>query len=422
MESAEIFITTAGDSQKQANLDQMKRLATGLLVAAFIIFLVAAFFEKRYEWVGFIRATAEAAMVGAIADWFAVTALFRYPLGLKIPHTAIVPRRKDTIGRTLGQFVKNNFLTPTVISERLRSMDVTRQLARWLSRPENSAAIADYVMLAVGAAAQVMKDEEVQELIEQSFTSRLRTLRVAPFLGSALAVIMSGPRQREMLTGVVRLGDALLKENEAALTAKIMEEIPWWLPRGVGHAIYDKIVEAYERTLRQISRDPDHPLHQKFDELVLRLVDDLKHSPELVDREKAWKDELLEHPVVREFSSSLWTDTKRLLLDGSQAEFDLARPVQQGLMRFAGAILADEVMQHKIDRWVEEGAVYLIREYGHEVEQLIAQTIARWDAAATSRKIELQIGRDLQFIRINGTVVGGLVGLLIHTLVYFIPG
>lgn len=408
---------------RQSELRRMKFLATSLLVVATLIFIVASAFEESYVWAGFIRATAEAAMVGAVADWFAVTALFRHPLGLKIPHTAIVPTRKDSIGRMLGRFVRTNFLNTEVIAGKLRSIDVTRHMAKWLSRPENSAMLASYVAVGVAGVVQVVKDEDIQQLIEGNIASRLRATKISPILGEILSLIASGNRQQELLEGTLKIGATFLDENSDVIKARISEETPWWLPQNVDNMIYQKIVDGTNRTLQEVSTNPDHPLRERFDQVITGFIEDLKHSPEVLAKEEAFKEDFLQNPVVQEFSTSLWRDIKAALLNsGSDPNFDVRRPIQQGISRFGQTILENEDLLNKIDHWVHEAALYLVEQYGHEVEQLIAQTISMWDAQETSRKIELQVGKDLQFIRINGTVVGGLVGLLIHTVAFLVKG
>lgn len=410
---------TSSDLQpvKEAELRRMKQLASALFWVATIIFVLGALYEEQYFWLGFVRATAEAAMVGAIADWFAVTALFRHPLNLKIPHTAIIPTRKDSIGRSFGHFVKTNFLSAEVISAKLKTMSLTRQVFDWISRPENSRTLADYVATGLAAVVQVMKDEDVQSLIEHNIAVRIRSTQVAPLLGKGLLLTLSGNRQHELLNGTLNLASHLLRENKAGIIDKISKETPWWLPQTVDRAIYERLVEATDKMLQEVSADSNHPLHQKFSEVIAQFIEDLQHSPDVAAREEIWKEELLQQPVVREFASSLWADLKTFLLEyDANPDSDIRLPIQRGLVRFSQAILEDEHMLEKIDHWLEAGAVHLIREYGYEVEQLISQTISNWDAEETSRKIELHVGKDLQFIRINGTLVGGLVGLMIHII------
>jgi uncharacterized membrane-anchored protein YjiN (DUF445 family) len=405
------------DPTKLAELRRMKFIATALLVMAFVVFVVAAVYEDQAIWIGFVRATAEAAMVGAIADWFAVTALFRYPLGLKIPHTAIIPNRKDVIGLNLGRFVRNNFLSREVVSEKLRSMHVTERIALWLNQPRNSALVADHIAEALAAAVQVMKDEDVQALIEHNVAIRVRSIQFAPVLGNLLTLLISGNRKQELLSGMIKYGAQMLEDNKDAIQEKISQETPWWMPRNVDYKIYQKLVDATDETLREVSEDPDHPLHQKFGEVVDQFVEDLKNSPDVIAREDAFKEELLQQAMVREFSFSLWTDVKASLIEHASDKNSTIRiSIQSGLVSLSGAILEDKALLTKIDHWLEEVILYVVEKYGHELEQLISQTISKWDAEATSRKIEIQVGKDLQFIRINGTVVGGLVGFLIHAL------
>ena len=409
------------DPTKLAELRRMKFIATALLVIAFVVFVVAAVYEDQATWIGFVRATAEAAMVGAIADWFAVTALFRYPLGLKIPHTAIIPNRKDIIGLNLGRFVRNNFLSREVVSEKLRSMHVTERIALWLNQPRNSALVADHIAEALAAAVLVMKDEDVQALIEHNVATRVRSIQFAPVLGNLLTLLISGSRKQELLSGMIKYGAQMLEDNKDAIQEKISQETPWWMPRNVDYKIYQKLVDAMDETLHEVSEDPDHPLHQKFGEAVDQFVEDLKNSPDVIAREDAFKEELLQQAMVREFSSSLWTDVKASLIEHASDKNSTIRiSIQSGLVSLSGAILEDKALLNKIDHWLEEVILYVVEKYGHELEQLISQTISKWDAEATSRKIEIQVGKDLQFIRINGTVVGGLVGFFIHALYLFL--
>ena len=404
-------------NEKRAELRRMKRLATALLLVFTLIFIIASIYEKQYGWVGFIRATAEASMIGAIADWFAVTALFRHPLGLKIPHTAIVPTRKNVIAIDFARFVQSNFLSGGVVAEKLRSMNVAEGVARWLSQPDNSRTVANYAAIGLVGAMQVMKDEDIQAIIEQNVADRVQATKFSPMLGNILSLILSEDRRHKLLTGTLKFGAHFMAENNATIKQKISEETPWWLPKSVDNLIYQKIIDAISGMLKEVSENPNHSLHKNFDEMISGFIDDLKHSPEMVAREEGFKEELLQDPAVQEFSISLWADIKQSLIKSStNPDAYSLMPIQQGVMRLGEAILSDAAMLAKINRWVEEAAIYLIEAYGYEVEQLISQTISRWDGEEASYKIETHVGKDLQFIRINGTLVGGMIGLMIHTL------
>ena len=406
----------AEDAERARRLARMKRNAALLLVGCAVVFVVTRLLEARWPWLGYVRATAEAAMIGGVADWFAVTALFRHPLGLRIPHTAIIPARKDRIGRTLGLFVENNFLSVPVIEARVTQMRLGERVARWLSEPEHTQRIAQHVGSGIVAASRVLSDDEVSDMIERGIASRIRSMQVAPLLGNILAIVTADRRHQELLDEALRLAARAAEQNEAMIRQRIAEESPWWVPELVDEKIHEKIVGGIERTLAEVAEDPEHPLRVRFDEALERFIDDLRTSPKTIARAEAIKEDALSHPALREFADSLWKDAKAALIRHAE-EPQSAEPgaVQRGLANVAQAVLDDKALLQKVDRWIVDALVYAVEEYRHEVAQLIEHTVAQWDADATSRKIELQIGRDLQFIRINGTLVGGLVGLLLYT-------
>lgn len=407
-----------GDAERARRLTSMKRLATGALAVCAVLFVVARIFESRWPWLGYLRATAEAGMVGGIADWFAITALFRHPLGLRIPHTAIIPERKDRIGRSLGAFVQTNFLSREVIEKRLSGMGPAERIAGWLSEPANAARISHHVSAGLVAASHVVGDATVQSMIERGLATRIRALHVAPLLGNVLAVATADRRHQELLDEVLRLAAKAASENEELIRRRVSEETPWWVPDLVDEKIHARIVGGIERTLAEVAEDPQHPLRGRFDEALESFIERLRHSPEAMARAEAIKEEVLAHPALREFAASLWTDAKDALsrrLDRTEpsAEPDV---VVRALTGLADAVLRDRALLDKIDQWIVGAVVYAVDQYRHEVGHLIEHTVGQWDAEATSDKIELQIGRDLQFVRINGTLVGGLVGLLLYTI------
>ena len=402
---------------KREQLEKMKFRATGLLVLAFVVFVIALVLEQRWPGFGYLRATAEAAMVGGLADWFAVTALFRYPMGIPIPHTAIIPNRKERIGRSLGNFVQNNFLSPDVIRARLRSAGISRKLAEWLSRPENAEVVGKHAAAAVAGVVSVLKDEEVQELIEDSLVKRVRATQVAPLMGNVLGLVTAGNRHQELLNSALRLVGRLVDENRDALRTRIRHELPWWVPTPIDEKIHQKILSGVENTLHEVAANPEHPLRGRFNEAVAEFVERLKSSEEMIARGEEIKEEVLQHPAVRGYSASLWTDLKGSVLrhaDDPGSEFRLR--TAHAVNRFAESLKRDEELLEKIEGWIEGAVLYVVDQYRHEVAELISSTVAAWDPEDTTRKIELQVGKDLQFIRINGTLVGGLAGLIIYTV------
>jgi uncharacterized membrane-anchored protein YjiN (DUF445 family) len=411
------------EEEKRERLEKMKRVATGLLIAAAIVFVVTSIFEVRHPWLGYIRATAEAAMVGAIADWFAVTALFRYPMGVPIPHTAIIPTRKDRIGKSLGSFVQNNFLSPPVLVARIRGANVAQKLAQWLADPAHADTVGKHAAVGVKGLVQVVRDDVVQEIIEQSVMSRVRATQVAPLMGSVLTVVTADNRHQELLDSAIRLFDRLFDENRDALRDKIRRETPWWMPTAVDDQIYNKIVRSVENTLHEVTSNPEHPLRARFNDAMGEFVERLKNSPEMITRGEELKEEVLRHPAVRGFSASIWADVKNSVLTHSEdPESEFQRRVGQAATRVGATLLENEELQDRVNSWVERSVLYVVEQYRHEVAALIETTVSAWDPEDTTRKIELQIGRDLQYIRINGTLVGGLVGLLIYTISRFFAG
>jgi len=412
------------DADRQAQLDRMKRRATGLLVLATAVFGVTRWYESRFPWLGFIRATAEASMVGGLADWFAVTALFRHPLGLPIPHTAIVAARKDRIGRTLGNFVQYNFLARDVVARRLASMRIAERAVMWLSEPTHAQLIARQVALGLARSAEALPDEDARRLIGDGLAARVHATRVAPVLGSVLSFITADSRHQDLLDDALGLIEQSVRENREIIRVKVAEESPWWMPEVVDERIYLKIVSAIENLLHEVRESPDHPLRAKFHEALVRFTDKLRTSPDVIAKAEALKEELFSAPVLDEIATSIWRSARTGLVryaDRQPAEGESAPPgaLERGIVSFAEAMRSNDAMLGELDRFITDATLTVVEQYRHEVGELIAHTVAAWDPDATSRRIELAIGRDLQFIRINGTLVGGLAGLVIYAVSRF---
>jgi uncharacterized membrane-anchored protein YjiN (DUF445 family) len=410
------------EATRQAQLDRMKRRATALLVVATVIFIVAKFFESRHPWVGIIRATAEAAMVGGLADWFAVTALFRHPMGIPIPHTAIVPSRKDRVGRTLGAFVQKNFLTREVIANRLRSIDVATRLAQWLASPDNVRQIARHTASSLASAAQLVPDADVEAFIDRGVEERVRSVKAAPILGRVLSVITADNRHQELLNEAIHLAANAVQDSRALIRLRVEEETPWWVPSALDDKIYRKIVSAIERTLIEVRDDPDHPLRERFDTTIHDFIEKLNNSAAVAARIEALKEELLLSDTARRFSSGLWGRAKNALVRYAEGPDGFAPgTIERAINAFGEAVLNDPELLRKVDEFVVDVAMFLVDRYQSEVADLISHTVASWDPEVTSHRVELAIGRDLQFIRINGTIVGGLAGMIIYLISKLMP-
>jgi uncharacterized membrane-anchored protein YjiN (DUF445 family) len=397
----------------------MKRRATWLLAGAGGVFLFARYYEAKYGfWMGALRATAEASLVGGLADWFAVTALFRHPLGIPIPHTAIVPRRKDRVGRTLGHFVQKNFMSRPVVESKLRSLRVGERLADWLSEPANARLIARQTLTALSSGVQTLDDSAIEPVVERNVADRVRAFKVAPVLGRLMEVLTEGDRHQDLLDDFIRGAARTVDQNRELIREKIEKESPWWLPEAVDDKIYRKVIGSIERTLGEIEHDPQHPLRKRFDRSVREFMERLDSSPEMHEKIEKWKEELLATDTMKRFSSSVWADSKAAIVRYAERpeSFREGGGVERAITSFAELLKRDPELMEKLNEAVVDVAIYVVERYQEDVGEFIATTVASWDPEHTSKRVELAIGRDLQFIRINGTLVGGLAGLVLYLI------
>jgi uncharacterized membrane-anchored protein YjiN (DUF445 family) len=394
----------------------MKRAASGLLLVAFVVFVVARWLEPAHPWLGFVRATAEASLVGGLADWFAVTALFRRPLGLPIPHTAIIQTQKDRIGRVLGNFVQNHFLSKDVLAARLTAMRVAERAARWLTEPENSDQLARHLAVGLAQAVQAIPESEVRTLIRESAVTRLQAMQLAPILGNLLSVVATDQRHQVLLDEALRLAGEALEKNREEIRLRIREESPWWVPGAVDQALQRRLESASQRLLQEVRNTPHHPLRLKFDTAFRDFVERLKSSPEVIARTEALKSDLLGHPAVGDFASSLWERARGAAERfTTRADDEALAPLSRGISAVGASLLVNPERLSELDGFLIDFAASVLERYRHEVGALIADTVRQWDPEVAAERLELAVGRDLQFIRLNGTLVGGLAGLLIHT-------
>jgi uncharacterized membrane-anchored protein YjiN (DUF445 family) len=415
------MLVVRDDTEKVRLYAIMRRRATGLLAGFAVLFVAMAVLahvrpDLAPFWVRLVRATAEAAMVGGLADWFAVTALFRHPLGIPIPHTAIVAQRKDRIGRSLGNFVGNNFLAREVIARQLAGMKLGERGARWLSEPEHQTRVARAIAGAVARATESVPDAELKESVHNTLVEQLRKAQVAPLLGDLLTMATTDDRHQEMLDRLVKLVSRVVSDNKELIRTRIAEESPWWVPNVVDDKLYQKIVAGIERTLEDVAANDEHPLRDQFDHALRDFTDKLQHSPETIARAESMKERLLAHPAVEELSGALLGAARQSLSKYVGPDAPSPEPLERALGALAERALANEQLLLDIDVALERLVLGVVDQYRPEVAEVIARTVEGWDATDASRKIEVQIGRDLQFIRINGTLVGGLVGLVLYLI------
>ncbi len=415
------MLVVKDDSEKVRLYAIMRRRATALLAAFAVLFVATATYEYYNPdfapfWLGLVRATAEAAMVGGIADWFAVTALFRHPMGIPIPHTAIVAQRKDRIGRSLGNFVGNNFLAKDVIVRQLAGLHLGERAATWLMVPANQERASRAIAGGLARAVESIPREELQTTIHETLVAQMRKAHVAPLLADLLSHATTDDRHQEMLDRLVRLVSRVVHDNRELIRARIAEESPWWLPGAVDDKLYQKIVNGIERTLEQISTDEQHPLREQFDTALRTFVEKLHSSPETMARAEEIKEKLLVHPAVADLSESLLGAAQVSLSKYAEPDAPSMEPLQRAIGAIAERALANPEFLREVDEAVERVVLGVVDQYRPEVAEVIARTVESWDATDASSKIEVQIGRDLQFIRINGTLVGGLVGLILYLI------
>jgi uncharacterized membrane-anchored protein YjiN (DUF445 family) len=415
-ESSLVLPAGPDEADRARALAVMKRRATGLLVFFAGLFVVTRLLEGRWPWLGIVRATSEAAMVGGLADWFAVTAIFRQPLGLPIPHTAIVPRRKDRIGRSLGNFVQRHFLTRDVLARQLHGLRVAERIALWAAQPENAARISRQVAAGLSRAAESIPGDDIQEKLHEALLERGRATRVSPVLGDVLSLVASDGRHQALLDTVLEMVERMVDGNREVIRQKISDESPWWVPTAIDDKLYMRIVRGIERILAEARARPDHPIRLEFDKALFTFIEDLRTTPEVIDKAEGIKERLLASPVVGELSGSLWESTRRALMRYADPDSPSPSPIERGIIAVAERVSANEQILLELDEAIAGAVVATVERYRIEIAGFIERTVAEWDAGDATRRIEVAVGRDLQFIRINGTLVGGLVGLVLYLI------
>jgi len=395
-----------------------RRRATALLAGATVLFVAVTAVGAHGTFLGYVQAGAEASMVGGVADWFAVTALFRRPLGLPIPHTALIVERKDQFAATLGQFVQENFLNADVLAERIRSARLVPRLAAWLADKANAARFAGHAADLVVKGAEALRDEDVQRVLTAELTRAIDAVEVAPLAGRALRVIIAEGHHAELFNAILSGADRYLADHYTELRDLFEFESPRWVPDAVYRRVFDRLYARLRQRLAAMAADPDDPTRHQFDEWIAGLPDRLETSPELRERGERIKRDVLSSAGLRDWSSSLWQKAKQTLrTQAADPESELRRRLADLLVAAGQRLGSDQDLADGLERMVESGARALADQFHDELAGLVTGTIERWDAAETSSQLELLLGRDLQYIRINGTVVGAGVGLILHAVV-----
>ena len=404
-------------------LRAMQRLALALLIGVAVLYLIARVYEPVYPGVGFLRAFCEAAMVGGLADWFAVTALFRRPLGLPIPHTAIIPEKKDRLGEALGNFVERNFLSSEVVAAKLTAIDFSDVVARWLADPRRSAPVADQLATFLPRLLDAIGEEPVRHFIRDNLSEGLRRIEMAPLAAEVLETLTAQNRHQALVDEIITQAARFLREAEPEIRGRVREKTAWlWQKLGVDEKIADRMIQAAEEALAEVSSDPAHAWRQRFTDITREYIDALRYSEQYRSRAEHLKEALLAHPVLGQYLGAVWDALReRVREDAARPGSVIRANLQASLVRLGEALLADQAVRDVLNGWMRSALTELVQARRNEVASLIADTVRRWDARTVSDKIERAIGRDLQYIRINGTLIGGMVGLVLHAASQLLP-
>jgi uncharacterized membrane-anchored protein YjiN (DUF445 family) len=405
------------EARRVEELRRWKLRANGFLLGALVVFLVSHFLGPDGGVNGFIRAASEAALIGGIADWFAVTALFRHPLGIPIPHTALIPKGKDEIGRGLAEFVQQNFLDPTNLRQWLTNADIAGRVATWLEVPEHSVLASRRAIETAANVADSFNDEQVASVITQASVDWLRQTPLTPLISLVMDAWLKGGKTRESIEATLRGIEVVLADNLPYFRVSFERSAPWWVPSWASDLVFERIIASFRILVEDVTADPDHPIRADIERMLGRLADDLRNSTDLSGRIEDSKLRILDSPELADAIQSQWQVLHRSLgRAAGEEDSDLQQKAAELIRWWARRVLDDASLRQRIDDWIAGSAERLAEQWDDEVIGLIETTVAGWDATEISHRLELQLGRDLQFVRINGTVVGALVGIAIHAL------
>jgi len=409
---------SAADLERRTRLRRAKAFATGLLAFAAVVFLIVRpIAADGVVWAGYVEAAAEAAMIGALADWFAVTALFRRPLGLPIPHTALIPTRKDALGSSLQSFVSENFLSAAVVRERLAQVGVTERIGAWLGDPENARIVANETATVVRGAIEVLSDDDIREVAESAIGTRLRDAEVGPVLGRLLGQIVEDGSHHQLVDVVADRSSEWLRLHEDAVLRVVQRQAPPWSPEFVDRALARKLHAELVRIADDVAADPRHPVRLALDDYLASLSRDLREDPDTDQRVREVAERLMRHDATREALGSLVGSTRLAVLKlVDEPNSALRLTTAEAIGALGRKLQYDPEMRDKVDGWAASVVEHVVVTYPDQITSVIRDTVELWDGEETARRIELVAGRDLQFIRVNGTIVGALAGLAIHSV------
>lgn len=411
------------DEQKKQQLRQYKTLATGLFILMAVVFLSMTILQKQNasHWIGYIRAFSEAAMVGALADWFAVTALFNYPLGLKIPHTNLIENSKEKIGDNLGNFVVDNFLSPQNIRPYIVKLKISVYVAEWLSKDNNQNVLISELSSIIKDIINKLDDESVVNFISNKAEEMTDSIKLNSVIGNGIEYLLDKNDHQKIITNLSSQIKNYILENHELVSERVGKESFFLIPKSIDNKIAEKITKGLSDYFLEVEQNPNHPLRTEITNKILDFSKELKNEPKWETEFDSIKDDFLQSDKIKQYSADIWQSLKSSLIkELSEEDSKLKSYVKKNINEFVFNLQHDEVFQNRIDKWVRLTAYKYILKNTRNFGDLISTTVGNWEGKELSRKLELEVGRDLQFIRINGTLVGGLVGLLIYTIANFI--
>ncbi|GGF10742.1 Uncharacterized membrane-anchored protein YjiN, DUF445 family [Chishuiella changwenlii] len=410
------------EQQKIQNLKKHKAIATGLFFVMALVYFLMVYLSTQFSvsWIGYVEAFAEAAMVGALADWFAVTALFRYPLGLKIPHTNLIENSKNAIGDNLGQFVTGNFLTPATIRPYIEKLEVVKYVSDWLNKTSNQEMLQQELINFAKKVIKDLDDKDVVDFMTLKGEEILKQFNLQELASSSLEYILEKQKHDDILEAIIPKAKEYIAQSDIIIKDKINEKHPV-ISFFAGRKISKGVVEGVISLLDEIENDKEHPIRLNIEKLIQDNIENIKQSPDWKLKLEALRDDFITQERLEEYASDLWLTLKQSLTDSfDNQQSVLQNYIQKNIDKLAYNLSHNQEMIFKINGWVRHFLYRMILRNVKEVESLISNTVDKWEGKQLSEKLELEVGKDLQFIRINGTLVGGLVGLIIYAVTQLI--
>ena len=408
------LIAAGSMEERRSALRRARTLATSLLVLMLVIFVATSIWVKDWPWLAYVRAFAEAGMIGACADWFAVVALFRHPLGIPIPHTAIVANSKERIGVAIGRFMANNFLSPRVLAERIRDVDISGWAARWILRGDNAKNVAQRATSSLNQALTALPREDLNAFLSGAVRGGIERVPASSFASKLLSLLWAHGEMQSLAERLLDWASSTLAKNRETIRAKVTKRTSRLIPKWIDGIVADRIIDGVTRILDEM-REPEHPWRIEMTTTIEQLIGDLATKPDMIEKGEELKARMLATPAVTTQIDALWVSIENRL-EAPETQAQMTRVIERLLTNVGNRIQNDDQMRDSINRWLRVAVLRTVAPRRTEIAHFIRNVVENWDTETLTERIELTVGRDLQYIRINGTLVGGLVGLIIFAV------